>query len=167
MSHSRKLRTYQNEALKLINEELNINDAKKCLVKMFCGTGKSAIMRNFQVSQDVKLVVYVFPSLSLISQFTYEYLKGLENILKISSDDNSTTEPSIIRNFLRQNFNKIICVTYQSFDTLIENLDDTIIDICIFDEAHHAVGQTYQQLIFKDSEHSNKQIFFTFSYSKL
>ena len=108
MSHSRELRTYQIEALKSIEEELNINNAKKYLVKMFCGTGKSAIMQNFQESQDVNLVVYIFPSLSLISQFTHEYLKGLENILKISSDDNSTTESSIIRNFLRQNYNKII-----------------------------------------------------------
>ena len=163
MSHIKKLRYYQNEALKLIDEELNINNARKCLVKMFCGTGKSAIMRTFQVSQNVNLVVYVFPSLSLISQFTNDYLKNenQENILKISSDDNSTTEPYVIRNFLRQDFNKIICITYQSFATLIENLDDIIINICIFDEAHHAVGRTYQQLIFKDSEHSDKQIFFT------
>jgi superfamily II DNA or RNA helicase len=160
---SKKLRTYQNEVLKLIDEELIINDASKCLVKMFCGTGKSVIMRNFQVSQNVNLVVYVFPSLSLISQYTHSYLKdeNQENILKISSDDNSTTEPSRIRNFLCKSSNKIICVTYQSFSTLIENLDDTTIDICIFDEAHHAVGQTYQQLIFKDTDHSNKQIFFT------
>jgi superfamily II DNA or RNA helicase len=162
MSHEKKLRSYQIEALKSIGDELIVNDSKKCLVKMFCGTGKSAIMRTFQASQDVNLIVYVFPSLSLISQFTHDYLKKEEKpILKISSDDNSTTEPFVIRNFLAQPSNKIICVTYQSFATLIENLDGLAIDVCIFDEAHHAVGQTYQQLIFKDCDHSNKQIFFT------
>jgi superfamily II DNA or RNA helicase len=162
MSRIGKLRKYQIEALKSIEDELIVNNARKCLVKMFCGTGKSAIMRNFQASQDVNLIVYVFPSLSLISQFTHDYLKKEETpILKISSDDNSTTEPYIIQNFLSKLSNKIICVTYQSFATLIENLNGLIIDVCIFDEAHHAVGQTYQQLIFKDCEHSNKQIFFT------
>jgi superfamily II DNA or RNA helicase len=162
MSRIGKLRKYQIEALKAIEDELIVNNASKCLVKMFCGTGKSAIMRNFQASQDVNLIVYIFPSLSLISQFTHDYLKKEETpILKISSDDNSTTEPYIIQNFLSKLSNKIICVTYQSFATLIENLNGLIIDVCIFDEAHHAVGQTYKQLIFKDCEHSNKQIFFT------
>jgi superfamily II DNA or RNA helicase len=157
-----KLRKYQIEALKAIEDELIVNNSRKCLVKMFCGTGKSAIMRNFQKKQDDNLIVYVFPSLSLISQFTHDYLKKEKTpILKISSDDNSTTEPYIIQNFLSKLSNKIICVTYQSFATLIENLNGLIIDVCIFDEAHHAVGQTYQQLIFKDCEHSNKQIFFT------
>jgi superfamily II DNA or RNA helicase len=156
-----KLRKYQTEAIDAIREELITNDAKKCLVKMFCGTGKSAIMRNMLNCFNASLVVYVFPSLSLISQFTHDYLKGQNNILKISSDDESTTEPSVICNFLEQTFNKIICVTYQSFATLIENLDGLVIDVCIFDEAHHAVGQTYQQLIFKNSEHTCKQIFFT------
>jgi superfamily II DNA or RNA helicase len=162
MSRIEKLRKYQIEALKAIEDELIVNNSRKCLVKMFCGTGKSAIMRNFQKKQDVNLIVYVFPSLSLISQFTHDYLKKEKTpILKISSDDNSTTEPYIIQNFLSKLSNKIICVTYQSFATLIENLNGLIIDLCIFDEAHHAVGQTYQQLIFKDCEHSNKQIFFT------
>lgn len=158
-----KLRKYQIEANEAIVQELTTNNSKKCLVKMFCGTGKSTIMRTCPVTHSVNLLVYVFPSLSLISQFTHDYLKT-ENplhILKISSDDNSTTECSVISAFLSQPFNKIICVTYQSFATLIDNLDDQIIDVCIFDEAHHAVGQTYQQLIFNDCAHSNKQIFFT------
>lgn len=158
-----KLRKYQIEANEAIVQELTTNNSKKCLVKMFCGTGKSTIMRTCPVTHSVNLLVYVFPSLSLISQFTHDYLKT-ENplhILKISSDDNSTTECSVISAFLSQPFNKIICITYQSFATLIDNLNDLIIDVCIFDEAHHAVGQTYQQLIFNDCEHSNKQIFFT------
>jgi superfamily II DNA or RNA helicase len=156
----KKLRYYQIEANESIHNELVTNNSKKCLVKMFCGTGKSTVMRTC-LRYCVNLLVYVFPSLSLISQFTHNYLKREEHVLKISSDDESTTESTVIRNFLSQQFNKIICVTYQSFATLIDNLCGTIIDVCIFDEAHHAIGQTYQQLIFNDCIHSNKQIFFT------
>jgi superfamily II DNA or RNA helicase len=160
-----KPRVYQKEAIDAITEELITNGSNKCLVKMFCGTGKSLIMRTCDVCQNVNLLVYVFPSLSLISQFAKEYLNDEHenNILKISSDDDgsSTTNSHDIVHFLSQPDNKIICITYQSFNTLIDNLGDTLIDVCVFDEAHHAVGQTYQQYIFKDNSHSSKQIFFT------
>jgi superfamily II DNA or RNA helicase len=160
-----KPRIYQKEAIDAITEELITNGSNKCLVKMFCGTGKSLIMRTCDVCQNVNLLVYVFPSLSLISQFAKDYLNNepQNNILKISSDNDgdSTTNSHDIVNFLSQRNNKIICITYQSFNTLIDNLGDTIIDVCVFDEAHHAVGQTYQQYIFKDNSHSLKQIFFT------
>lgn len=159
-----KLRTYQIEANKEIVQELIVNNTNKCLVKMFCGTGKSCIMRTCDAVQNVNLLVYVFPSLSLISQFSRDYLKNtIEPILKISSDDDgeSTTDSQLISNFLSQQCNKIICVTYQSFKTLIDNLNEFIIDVCVFDEAHHSVGQTYQQLIFDYITHSKKQIFFT------
>jgi len=101
MSHVKKLRYYQNEAISAITEELIVNNSNKCLVKMFCGTGKSAIMRNCSsLKENINLLVYVFPSLSLISQFSHDYLKECNNILKISSDDNSTTESSVIKNLI-------------------------------------------------------------------
>ena len=156
-------RYYQEEADDAIYNELLINN--KCIVKMFCGTGKSRLMRYCRVVQNKNLVVYVVPSLSLLDQFYTDYfiqMKDflLENILRISSEEGSTTETKQIVTFLKKKKNKIICVTYQSFETLIKSLGDTKINVCIFDEAHHAIGKTYQSLIF-ETHVCEKQIFFT------
>ena len=168
-------RYYQEEADAAICKELLINN--KCLVKMFCGTGKSLLMRECKITRSKSLVVYTFPSLGLIEQFTGRtntdrtkgYLNDFpcENILIISSElDNpknlvrTTTSSSHIKTFLSRTQDKIICVTYQSFNTLLDNLDGRKIDVCIFDEAHHAVGNVYQHLIFGNNA-CEKQIFFT------
>ena len=55
-------RYYQKEADEAIYDELLINI--KCIVKMFCGTGKSLLMRYCRSAQNKNLVVYVLPSLS-------------------------------------------------------------------------------------------------------
>ena len=73
----KSFRDYQEKADQAISEELLIND--KCLVKMFCGTGKSLLMRNCDVVKDKKLLVYVFPTLSLIDQFVSDYLFDFED----------------------------------------------------------------------------------------
>jgi superfamily II DNA or RNA helicase len=154
-------RYYQEEADNAIYDELLTNN--KCIVKMFCGTGKSLLMRKCKIIDDKKLVVYVFPSLSLIDQFSADYLNNYptDNVLRISSsEDKSTTDPIQIKRFLSKTSNKIICITYQSFKTLLDCLDGIRIDVCLFDEAHHAVGETYQTLIF-ENDASEKQIFFT------
>ena len=152
-------RYYQKECDDGIYEELYNND--KCLVKMFCGTGKSLLMRKCKIIVDKNLVVFVFPTLSLIDQFYDTYFDGdKNNVLKISSESESTTDPIIIKSFLSLDINKFICVTYQSFNTLLDNLDGIKINVCIFDEAHHAVGETYQKLIF-ENDICEKQIFFT------
>ena len=154
-----KFREYQKECDDRIYEELCNNN--KCLVKMFCGTGKSLIMRKCKIIIDKNLVVFVFPSLSLIEQFYDDYFVGdKNNVLRISSTNESTTNPHEIKSFISLDINKIICVTYQSFNTLLDNLDGIKIDVCIFDEAHHAVGETYQKLIFENND-CEKQIFFT------
>jgi ribosomal RNA-processing protein 8 len=170
-------RYYQSEADQAIYDELQLSD--KCIVKMFCGTGKSLLMRKCKILQNQNLVVYVFPSLQLIRQFYDDYLKDYpqENILKISSDtdkykdedkdemstldgNKSTTDKKIIQEFILKNTNKIVCVTYQSYETLIDNLNGTLINTCVYDESHHAVGETYQKLIF-NNDICQKQIFFT------
>ena len=174
---SKIFRYYQEEADHAIYEELLIND--KCIVKMFCGTGKSLLMRNCKIVKNQNLVVYVFPSLPLIEQFCSDYFDKKDCFLKISSDkekeeynddygekkikkNDSTTEPSAIIKFIKKNKNKIICVTYQSYETLLECLDKTVINVCIYDEAHRSVGETYQKLIFETEYNKcEKQIFFT------
>jgi ribosomal RNA-processing protein 8 len=153
-------RYYQEEANVAICTELLTND--KCLVKKFCGTGKSLLMRKCSIIDAAQLVVYVFPSLSLIVQFYGEYLRDFpsEDILNISSEMEATTDPVKITRFLSKQANKIVCVTYHSYGTLLDNLGDVKINVCMYDEAHHAVGQTYQKLIF-ENELCEKQIFFT------
>ena len=68
----------------------------------------------------------------------------------ISSEQESTTDDRIIRDFLKRQGNKIVCITYQSFETLLYCLGELRINICCYDEAHHAVGQTYQGFIFNN-----------------
>jgi ribosomal RNA-processing protein 8 len=148
-------RYYQELADEAITKHLLYEN--KCLVKMFCGTGKSKLMLETKINKDKELIVYVFPSLALIDQFCNDYLTG-RNVLRISSEKDSTTEPQVIKQFLTKK-NKIICVTYNSFKTLLDNLNGHIIKVCHYDEAHHAVGETYQRLIF-DNE-CEKQIFYT------
>ena len=158
---ARNIRYYQKEAQDQIINELSNNS--KCLVKMFCGSGKSLIMKNVVAHFNLKLSVYVFPSLSLIEQFYDDYMENSKDILKISSaDDESTTDVGKIKKFLLKKItNKVICITYQSFHLQLGYLQDNKIDICCFDEAHHAVGNTYQKLIFNDENLISKQIFFT------
>ena len=158
----KEFRYYQTEADDNIYDELLLNN--KCIVKMFCGTGKSLLMRKCKYAQNQKLVVYVFPSLGLIKQFCEEYFikAGYKSPFKISSEDDSTTDPMLIQTEILKEENKIICVTYQSYKTLLDNIGSNKIDVCIYDEAHHAVGQTYQNLIFVNNENTcKKQIFFT------
>lgn len=162
MNQLKEFRYYQKEADDAINEELIINN--KCIVKMFCGTGKSLLMRKCKYLKNKNLVVYVFPSLALIDQFCNDYFVkvGLPSPFKISSENDSTTDPDLIKAELKKKKNKIFCVTYQSYKTLLDNLGSTKINVCIYDEAHKAVGETYQKLIFENETNAcEKQIFFT------
>lgn len=157
------LRAYQEEAYNDIISEITVKS--KCLVKMFCGSGKSLIMSNVVAHLNNDLSVFVFPSLSLIDQFYTDYINinntpNTPNVLRISSDENSTTNPQKIMIFLKKNTKKIICTTYQSLNILLKNLGGHKIGVCCFDEAHHSVGKTYQKYIF-DSNYMKKQIFFT------
>lgn len=158
-------RYYQKEADYAIFNELYKSD--KCLVKMFCGTGKSLLMLNaYSICKPAnKLIVYVFPTLSLIQQFYNDYLiqKYDDNALfKISSDSGSTTDDDKIQEFLKTDIQqKFICVTYASYFRVLNNLNENKIDICVYDEAHHAISAGNQQNIFTKSKKINKQIFFT------
>jgi len=82
----------------------------KCITKMFCGTGKSRVIREVVLNQKKDLSIIVFPSLALIRQYTNDYLQAIQSqkshkILNISSEilDNftSTTDPLEIKKFLK------------------------------------------------------------------
>lgn len=164
MSHTKEFRRHQKEADDAIYHHLVSQNQSKCLVKMFCGTGKSLLMRKCKVAKDKNLCVYVFSSLGLVEQFCKEYLSNhkREHLLKICSEIESTTNPATIQRFVSTtpNHNKIICTTYQSFKTLVDNLDGVMIDVCFYDEAHNAVGETYQNTIF-NNDYCVKQVFMT------
>jgi superfamily II DNA or RNA helicase len=162
----------------------------KCLVKMFCGSGKSRLITATIIGQKKNISVVVVPSLALIQQFYDDYLSpttipkelSKHKLLNVSSksekdllgtdvftlDDihiSCTTDPSEIKQFLNSNpkSKKIICVTYQSLDVLLANLDGHIIGLTCFDEAHRTASHKYKELIYGPANISKyeKQVFFT------
>jgi superfamily II DNA or RNA helicase len=147
------LRPYQLEAIKAIDDS-----EEDCVVKMFCGTGKSRIMLRYVTDrlEQFPYAVFVFPSLALITQFQDDYLKNIPNVLSVSSEHGSTTDQVIIKNFIESHEQKIICVTYQSLQTW--NEVSPYPDIMMFDEAHHAV-ESYVSDIISDIE--CKKVFMT------
>ena len=146
MSFSKPWRPYQKEADKRIC--LYFETKNRILVKMFCGTGKSLIMRDGKAFQNHSLCVYVFPSLSLINQFDKDYLQDVQSpLLIVSSDEGHTTNEEDIQTFLKQRENKILCITYQSFE-LIKDIE---IPMCVLDEAHHVTSETYQPLFLENT----------------
>ena len=162
------MRDYQQECDTAITE----CQERRCLVKMFCGTGKSKIMSEGNFLAGAKLVVYVFPSLALIYQFTHQYLDKVDvaHLLCVSSEAGATTTPETIQRFFTcdeftrdngtGNTRRIVCVTYQSMNTLFKNMGETIVDICCYDEAHHVVAPSYQSHVFSNAA-IRKQVFFT------
>ena len=141
----------------------------KCITKMFCGTGKSRVIREVVFNQNKDLSIIVFPSLALIRQFTNNYLQNIQSkeshkILNISSeildDFTSTRDPLEIKQFLKLEKQKIICITYQSLKTLVSNLENTVIGLACFDEAHRTTSDGVKELIYNTDKYE-KQVFFT------
>ena len=152
MSFSKPWRQYQLEA----DEKICFETKNRVLVKMFCGTGKSLLMRYGKAFQNHSLIVYVFPSLSLINQFENDYLQDITNpLLIVSSDEDGTTNEEEIQTFLQQPENKILCITYQSFHLI----KDVEIPMCVLDEAHHVTSETYQPLFLENSNIQNMCLF--------
>jgi superfamily II DNA or RNA helicase len=162
-----KNRPYQLDAL------LRIFLYAKCLVKMFCGTGKSKIITNVIIHAKKGLSVVVFPSLALISQYSEDYLNNEEYVrhfkkhktMNVSSEslttiDNSTTDPKEIKKFLKLKSPKLILVTYQSYQVFLDCLEGQKIGLVCYDEAHHVTSIETQKLVFGTS-YFEKEVFFT------
>ena len=83
-------RPIQTKAFNKVTELLQT--FSECLVKMFCGTGKSHVIKRLVIrlviEQKKSLSVIVFPSLALIRQFTKEYLDQQNDrlIVKIETE---------------------------------------------------------------------------------
>ena len=61
---------------------INKKDKDKCLINMWCGTGKTRTftISLFQDNQDLSVIV--FPSLGLINQYNNDYFLNIESIFK-------------------------------------------------------------------------------------
>jgi superfamily II DNA or RNA helicase len=166
-------RPIQTKAFTKITELLQTCD--ECLVKMFCGTGKSRVIQRIILERKHPLSVVVFPSLALIRQFTKDYLYGnvkTDCLLNVSSDEElkditGTTDPAQIHYFLNnpktKHQQKIICVTYQSLDVLLSSIGDTKIGIACFDEAHRTTSENAVKLVYGVEYRAKyeKRVFFT------
>ena len=167
MSFSKYLYTHQQIAL----EEQEFY--KKCLVNMWCGTGKTRTFTIGIFNDNQNINVIVFPSLGLINQYCNNYILDLEEpfvsefnkykCLAFCSDDESklkiktdkikyTTNEKTLNKFLNYENNKIILVTYQSFEKFINQIIERSITInnLKFDEAHHIVGDKIQNVVFNN-----------------
>ena len=172
------LREYQKNA---VHKILECED-DKCVVKMFCGTGKSLVMITTILLLESKISVVVFPSLVLINQFINDSIKNEKDDLKrhfdkyttinISSEMvegiDSTTDKQQIISFLKSKsknvINKIVFVTYQSLDTFIEMVGVTkvTLNLVCYDEAHHVTSLLTAPLVFNNSGYKvDKSVFFT------
>lgn len=166
-------RPIQTKAFNEVTKLLQTCD--ECLVKMFCGTGKSRVIQRIILERKHPLSVVVFPSLALIRQFTKGYLYGnvkTNCLLNVSSDEElkditGTTDPAQIHQFLNnpktKQQKKIICVTYQSLDVLLSSIGDTKIGIACFDEAHRTTSENAVKLVYGDECRAKyeKRVFFT------
>ena len=112
---------------------------KKCLINMWCGTGKTRTFTIDLFINSEKINVIVFPSLGLINQYCNDYALSTKEPFKTEfekykclafcSDDEGklkkkgevqfTTNEEILTKFLKKKNNQIILVTYQSFEKFI------------------------------------------------
>lgn len=158
---------HQKKAYESICKVLETND--RCLVKMFCGTGKTLIVFRLMMELKHNLAVIVFPSISLITQFNEDYIRQTEyvmfNYITICSKDELnngmpyTTDIKEVETFLKSDYKKIIMCTYQSMKVLSVALHNTKVKVnmMIYDEAHHVVGDVYQDLVFGKTINNKKK----------
>ena len=169
-----KLNQYLRKHQKKCLEQLNLNK-DKCLVNMWCGTGKTRTFTIKTFLDNYNLTVFVFPSLGLINQYNNDYILNREEpfcsqfknykTLSFCSDDESklkldnhdikyTTDTSNLLEFLHEKNDKIISVTYKSFNLFVSCCIYNKINInrLVYDEAHHIVGEKIQDVIFNNQD---------------
>ena len=164
------LRKHQVECIN--NIKLHFENEKSALIKMFCGSGKSFVIYHCLLEYIKDLSVVVVPSINLITQFLNDYL--LDEIKKeyntknfnkkfdlltvcskieLNNTINFTTNEDKILEFLEKNRPKIILITYQSLELLINIITENEfkIDILCFDEAHHILGDNIKKILFENN----------------
>ena len=146
----------------------------KCVINMWCGTGKTRTFTIELFINNEKTNVIVFPSLGLINQYCNDYVLSNEEPfktefekyeclafcsdndgkLKVKGKIKFTTKENKLHTFLKKKNKQIILVTYQSFEKFINVCIEKNINInnLIFDEAHHIVGDKIQNIVFNNDK---------------
>jgi superfamily II DNA or RNA helicase len=151
---------------------------KKCLCLMFCGTGKTRVFYTFIL--DFNFSIVVFPTLALVDQFIADYATNSSmnclqfdfSFLRVSSGNDiphgrkATTKPKEIKIFLKEDVKKLVAVTYASLGLLFDCMKElgSKADTIIYDEAHHAIGDQAQTIVFDKKSPVKFSAFFTATY---
>ena len=171
------LRNHQKQCID--NIHLHFENENKALIKMFCGSGKSFVIYHCLLQYTNNLSVVVVPSINLITQFNKDYLldkdkkeynntyfnKSFEILTVCSKNEldqniKITTDKEYILEFLKKDIFKIVLITYQSLELLVNVIkeNDFMVDLLCFDEAHHIVGNNMKELLFGLDTDLNLQV---------
>ena len=135
-----ELRPYQEEAVEAVRDAW-AEGVRDPAVEIFCGLGKSLIMKTLLQELD-GLRLVVMPSLSLVNQFCADYLDKRTYLPFCSLGEcdgvmRATTQEEQVAAFLDGQPEGILVVTYKSLDKLLGFLEGREIEGALFDESHH------------------------------
>lgn len=156
----KKPRDYQIDAINAITEGFKTCDRGQLILP--CGAGKTLVALWIAQKMKAKRVLVLVPSLSLLKQIKDEWVKEGDDVARLcvcsendidgpdsshyeinDIDGNVTTNPDLIKKFIKNNKNIIIYSTYQSCDKIFIALQDIQgigFDLAICDEAHKTAG---------------------------
>jgi predicted helicase len=145
-----------------------------------CGAGKTFISCKIDNIMNNKLIVIFVPSLYLLSQiyreWAYDYTEEKQvNFILCGSDTETKDIPLIpflstntegIKSEIQKSIDKytktIIISTYQSCNVIKFGLDNKIVDLIIFDEAHKTVNDGFFSIALYDKNiKAKKRLFVT------
>ena len=152
-------RPYQLEAVEAVVEGLNSHDRGQLI--MACGTGKTFVTLWIKERLKPQTCLVLLPSLSLLSQTLHEWTANCKDefeVLCVCSDAtvgkrntnedlriseapfDVTSDPDVIKTFLKQSRPKVIFCTYQSSELIGKAQGNAVIDLVVCDEAHRCAG---------------------------
>lgn len=168
---------HQKKCINDIQNYFTDENNTRCLINSFCGTGKSSIEIKTALSWCKQRAIFVFPTISLTEQFSYEYINKCEEAKQMTKfavcsqteTPNAklkfTTDKNVIIFKLNKKNKQLIAVTYASLPNLLSIIyeQEMTIDIMIFDEAHHIRGNNILKCLQDNdfSKYVSKTIYFT------
>ncbi|MBR1421447.1 MAG: DEAD/DEAH box helicase, partial [Selenomonadaceae bacterium] len=175
------LREDQKDAIDAVQKYFQDHSRGKLI--MACGTGKTLVSLKI-AEQESRLVLYLVPSIALLSQVLSEFMREtsiklnpicvcsddtsqkFEDEIKFSRDDlplPATTDSLEIKSRIRDGRLNIIFSTYQSIEAVAEIKEN--FDLIICDEAHRTTGQSAESPFVRVHDenfiHSKKRLYMT------
>lgn len=180
----KKLREDQIDAINAVQKYFENHSRGKLI--MACGTGKTLVSLKI-AEQESRLVLYLVPSIALLSQVLSEFMREasteskklnpicvcsddtsqkFEDEIKFSRDDlplPATTDSNEIKSRIRDDRLNVIFSTYQSIEAVAEIKEN--FDLIICDEAHRTTGQSAESPFVRVHDenfiHSKKRLYMT------